>query len=177
MSWTFRRSDAPAVPVEHVDIDEMRPRIDLTVVECAAAADDAAAAGGGDVEPHLVGVGGALRQGVADFERAHHGFEKICEPGRSAGTAGTQRCSSSPSMAPPFFTPKMSTRATPAQEGLLGLQRIRIIAHERQGGVRRWKQMVVDAQLVGASKIRAPKSPDDRSGMWQPAQLRCATGG
>ena len=52
-------------------------RIDRAVVERAAPADDPAAAGRGDVEPDLVGVGGALRERVADLERADDGLEQI----------------------------------------------------------------------------------------------------
>ena len=42
-------------------------------------------------------------------------------------------------------------------QGLFGLQRIRIIPHERQGGVGRREKMIVNAELVGALEHPRPE--------------------
>ena len=116
MSCTLRRSIRRPCAVEHVDVDEVRPRIDLAVgVDGAAAADDAAAALRRQLEPDLVRVGRALREVVADLQGPHDRFEQIGLRPASATGLGAQRRGNRPSIVPPVFSANRSTRATPVR--------------------------------------------------------------
>ncbi len=70
--------DPVAVAVEHVDVDEMRVRIDRAVgPDAAGAADHAVARPGDQLDPDLVGIDRSLAEGVADPERADHDLDQV----------------------------------------------------------------------------------------------------
>src|SRR6185312_1049903 len=85
--------DAVALAVEHKHIDKMSPAIDLVAVrrvDTAAAADDATAARQCDVQPHLVGVDGTLREQMTELQRANYRFEHIRLTRIERGYVGTK---------------------------------------------------------------------------------------
>ena len=84
--------DAVAVAIEHVDVDEMRPRVDRAVgVHPAAAAHDPIAAFQDDVQPELVGICGVLGQRVPHLDGANHRFEQVSPAGLEHRDGRTQR--------------------------------------------------------------------------------------
>ena len=106
--------DAVAVAVEHEDVDEVRPRIDrpgiIRVRSGAVASDLHTARGGTEVHPDLVRVPRALREMVAQAERAHHHFDDVGPWPRSSGGSSGRSCTSPPTSRFPGFNPKMSMR-------------------------------------------------------------------
>ena len=174
MSCRLRRSTLPPLAVQHVDVDEMRPRIDAAVgLERAAAADDAAAAVSGDLAARprwnrrCPGV-----NVMADLERAHDRLEQIASRRVEAPAPRPQRCRSSCTVDRAAFAQAEDVDASPPCRGMPAAAR-RVGASPRRNGSavlaagNRWSWML-SAPLP--SNGWAPKSAEGVSGMWQPAQ-------
>ena len=81
--------DSAAFAVEHEGVDEVRPGIDLAVGgPAAAASDDEIAAGDCDVQPHLVRVGGALREEVPHLDGADDCLDQVALTGPKSRDTG-----------------------------------------------------------------------------------------
>ena len=140
--------DAVAVLVEHVDIDEVRPRIDFVVLaESAVAGNDLAAARGLHVHPDFIRVHRALREQVGHAQRAQNDLDEIGLAGLERRHLRTQRCGERAVDGAAFFHAE-DVQAQRAFAELFMLRDDLLVAtHMRQGGVRRGKKMIVDEAL------------------------------
>src|SRR4029453_17495789 len=73
--------DAIAMAVEHIHVHEVRPWIDFFVrAQAAAASDDSRGAADFRVHPNLIRIDGALRERMAELDRAQPDFQEIFLP-------------------------------------------------------------------------------------------------
>ena len=154
--------DAIAVAIEHKDIEEIRPAIDLApFVDAAAAANHSAAAGRGDFEPDFIRVGGALGERVAEFQRADHGFQQVAGARLQRGHGRSQRrvqTAVEEAFRAAFADAKQIDSSAPLEELLVFPHRFGRLHPVADRRVRRREAMAVDAWFPGVLEERRRRS-------------------
>ena len=130
--------DVIPIAIEHEDVEEVRPLIDLAmVIDRADVADHAVSRAGGYFQPDLVRVGRPFRERMAQLQRPHDRFEQIRLAHRQLGRSrGQGRGKFAVDRAFVFQAEEIDAHR-PFQEFLLGLNRRFVVLQSGHAGIGR----------------------------------------
>ena len=122
--------------------------VPLLRIDAAAAADDAVAGGHRDVEPDLVGVGGALREQVAELQGPDDRLEEVRLPRLERRHHWAQRRMEWAIDPRAIADPEDVDPGDLLEELRVGLDHVAPVLEPRQPRVRGGEEMIVDGEAA-----------------------------